>query len=127
MAFRLPAPTRQNKNIALVAANLILWPIVAVSLFIDPASVGTGLRVWVVVLPLVAALSVVLPLERAKLAHVALFLCTGAALGLTIGALVSGELGILSPQVLWLPIGAAAAVFHYWPSVLDEYAFGRFG
>ena len=123
----MPA-TRTQKNLALSVVNLILAPILWLKIYQEPESVGAGRMIWAMAAPLIcigslwtSAWDVGKVRRFAKPLHVALFLATGAALGLTLGASLRDFDSLWLGEVLWLPLGVAAAVFHYSPSVNDEY------
>lgn len=118
--------SRTNKNRMLIAANLLLFLIVCIKLTGDPDQVGTAMTLWVVLAPWVL-LAVALTPHKARIAkvvHSGLFLTTGAAIGLTFGAFLSGNESLSPGEIFWLPIGIAAAVIHYWPSINDPYTNG---
>lgn len=119
-------PTRQQKNLVLVIANFALVPIVWWKLAVMPAAVGPGLSLWAIAAPLVGVAVLVTPLHvrLAKPFHIALFLCTGAAIGLTLGSVMRDAEAVWWGEIAWLPAGIAAAVFHYWPSGEDVYSNG---
>ena len=117
------SPTRRQKNVVLAIANMILVPIIWAKLLSFPDALGLGMKIWAIAAPAVA-LIVLLdrgPRQIVKSMHLGLFLCTGAAIGLTGGAILRSLESVWTAELIWLPLGIAAAVYHYWPSSSDEY------
>ena len=64
-----------------------------------------------------------LPLKKAHkiFQDISLFLLSGWAIGITLGALIS-ETALLLPEKLWIPFALVVAFIHYSPSNLDKYS-----
>lgn len=117
-------PTRRLKNSVLCFAITMLFTIVILKLGTDPSSVSSSMKLWSVPAPVVVLATLFTPSTSrwAKPVHLMLFLCTGAAIGFTLGGAIRGEPPLLIGEWVWLPVGFAAAVLHYWPSNRDQYA-----
>ena len=115
--------TRSTKNIVLCAANFALLFVVAPKFALNPDDLSDGMKVWMFGSPIVIAAVMLTPatFQYVKAIHALLFLATGAAIGLTLGSLIRVPDSVTVGEILWLPVGIGAAVFHYWPSVNDKY------
>ena len=121
--------TRTTKNRVLAAANLLLVAVLVTKLATEPDAMTDSMRFWTVIAPIVVVIALAVP-ERATLApaaHAALFLTTGMAIGVTTGVAIRSIDTLWMAEILWLPIGVAAAVVHYWPSRRDPYRGGSAG
>ncbi|MEM8815365.1 MAG: hypothetical protein AAGE85_06030 [Pseudomonadota bacterium] len=118
---------RRNKNLALCAANALLFVILLWKTRAYPDSVRGALLVWMFVAPFIlAAAAFDKRLSgRSGVLDMLLFLTTGTAIGLTLGGALSRFDATSAAEIAWLPFGLSAAILHYWPSRQDEYRQGR--
>lgn len=115
--------TRAAKNRVLAAANLLLFAVLATKWATEPDAMRDSMRCWTAIAPIVVIVALGVP-DRAPvapLAHALLFLTTGMAIGVTTGVAIRSFDTLWAAEVLWLPIGIAAAVVHYRPSRRDPY------
>ncbi len=115
--------SRKTKNLILCAANVALLLMVVPKFALNPNDVRDGMKVWMFGVPIIAAAVLLTPptFQYVKAIHALLFLATGAAIGLTFGSLIRAPDSLTIGEILWLPVGIVADVFHYWPSVNDKY------
>ena len=115
--------TRPHKNLVLVLSNLILWSVILLKLSREPELVRGGIKLWAVAVPFIAAAIFfeIFSKSSNKTLHAGLFLATGAAVGLTAGALLRDPGILWLGEKLWMPVGLGAMILHYWPSPNDEY------
>ncbi|MEM1264371.1 MAG: hypothetical protein AAGH76_18370 [Pseudomonadota bacterium] len=116
-------PTRQRKNLVLCAALALLWPVLFYQ-YVSDATLLTDAKItWLVLTPIVIAVNFVVTRRMLLrgIADAALFLSVGAALGLTGASILKASETVTLLEYLWLPVGIAAAIFHYRPSSADPY------
>lgn len=94
------------------------WKIILV-----PDQIGFIMKTWAYVAPFVSLLTLKFPqpAKNTKIIHMAQFLVTGAAIGVTLSQIIRYFDHVWLLEIIWLPIGIFAAVIHYSSSQRDEY------
>lgn len=116
-------PSRRQKNQALACTNLLLAPVLLFHYYWYELPLSWLMLLWLIALGPVLLLALWVPATHARIryVHMGLFLLTGTAIGFTVAALLHPQHAITPLHILWLPLGIAAAIFHYWPSKNDPY------
>ena len=110
--------SRSTKNAYLILSNALLFLLKLLKLGLQ--SLNPGEVYWMIAFGLVITFYC-LPFKQKiiqTLKHISLFLLSGWALGITIGALLSDG-GLLLYEKLWIPFGLVTTFLHYSPSSKD--------
>ena len=110
--------SRSTKNGYLILSNALLFFLKLLKLGLQ--SLNPGEVYWMIAFGLVITFYC-LPFKQKliqTLKHISLFLLSGWALGITIGALL-GDGGLLLYEKLWIPFGLITTFLHYSPSSRD--------
>ena len=110
--------SRSTKNGYLILSNSLLFLLKLLKSGLQ--SLNSGEIYWMIAFGLVT-IFYCLPFKQKiiqTLKHISLFLLSGWALGITIGALLNDG-GLLLYEKLWIPFGLVATFLHYSPSSRD--------
>lgn len=114
--------SRDGKNRLLIGCNALMVLICVAKWVIAPADLSGNMRIWVVIAPLILLLATAPAGSRlGRPFHAALFLLTGASIGLTMGTALKSPGALWWIEWLWLALALACAAAHYSPSQRDEY------
>jgi len=120
--------SRSTKNGYLILSNSLLFFLKLIKL--ATRSLSPTEIYWMISFGLVI-IFYCLPVKQKSIQtikHISLFLLSGWALGLTIGAFLS-EADLLLEEKIWIPFGLVATFLHYSPSSKDIFhsSYYRFG
>lgn len=110
--------SRSTKNGYLILSNALLFLLKLLK--IGLLSLSPTEIYWMIAFVLII-IFFSLPLKKKvlqKVQHIALFLLSGWALGITLGALLSDG-ALLLYEKLWIPFGVVTTFLHYSPSSRD--------